>query len=107
MGARSSTARPGASPEVGTESETRLCPRYRVLIHNDPVTTFEFVIAVLAAVFQKPGREADQIAHEAHGRGLALVALLPLEQAEFKVDRAHSLARAAKYPLKFTYEPEG
>jgi ATP-dependent Clp protease adapter protein ClpS len=44
---------------------------------------------------------------EAHHTGVALVCVEPLEQAEFHVDRAHALARGAKYPLTFTYEPEG
>ena len=95
-----------AAPRTDTDSQvaTHHIPMYRVLIHNDPKTTFDFVIAILGSVFAKSLQDADRIAQDAHHRGLALVTVLPLEQAEFKVDRAHSLARAAKFPLRFTYE---
>jgi ATP-dependent Clp protease adaptor protein ClpS len=88
------------------EEKSRLAPRYRVLVHNDPVTTMEFVVKVLRSVFGLEQEQAFQVMMDAHRTGVALVAVLPLEQAEFKVERAHSMARAAKYPLTFTYEPE-
>jgi ATP-dependent Clp protease adapter protein ClpS len=37
---------------------------------------------------------------------VALVCVETLEQAEFHVDQAHSLARGAKHPLTLSYEPE-
>jgi ATP-dependent Clp protease adapter protein ClpS len=43
---------------------------------------------------------------EAHHSGVAFVAAYALEQAEFRVDQAHSVARTHKFPLTFTYEPE-
>jgi len=93
-----------ATPEAGTVS--RLAPRYRVLIHNDEVTTMAFVIRVLQTVFALDLALAWKVMLEAHSQGVALVAVLPLEQAEFKVEKAHSMARTAKYPLTFTYEPD-
>ena len=39
-------------------AETELEPPFRVLIHNDDVTPFDFVIAVLRAVFELSGRDA-------------------------------------------------
>jgi len=88
-------------------SETKLSPLYRVLIHNDDVTPMDFVVLVLREIFRKEEVEAVEIMQTAHRGGVALVAVLPLEEAEFRVDRAHSKARTAKYPLTFTYEPEG
>jgi len=103
-----------APPATETEKETktvtkdkvRLAPQYRVLVHNDDVTTFEFVISVLVEIFKKEQNAALEIAALAHFNGLALVGVFPLEIAELRVDQAHSKARAAKYPLKLTYEPE-
>ena len=89
-----------------TDSAARLAPLYRVLVHNDDVTTMDFVVRVLQTVFHKPPGEALEIMLTAHQTGVALVAVLPLEHAELKVDQAHSLARAAKFPLTFTCEPE-
>lgn len=88
------------------EQEPRHAPRYRVLVHNDDVTPMDYVIEILRTVFYRQPVAAARIMLEAHKRQLALVDLLPLEQAEFRVDRAHSLARAQKFPLTFTYEPE-
>ena len=43
---------------------------------------------------------------EAHDTGVAFVAAFSFEQAEFRVEQAHSLARTNKFPLTFTYEQE-
>jgi ATP-dependent Clp protease adaptor protein ClpS len=92
-----------AEPASVTQSE--LARLWKVLIHDDPLTTFEFVHEILARRFGcKPG-EARRIAQEAHDTGVALVVVLPLETAEFKVEQAHLAARAAGYPLSFTLEP--
>ena len=97
---------PALIPEEDTKKKPRYAPRYRVLIHNDDVTPILFVVEALRSIFQKEDAEAVEITLTAHKTGIALVATLPLEQAEFRVDQAHSLARARKYPLKLTYEPE-
>jgi ATP-dependent Clp protease adaptor protein ClpS len=97
-------------PDVWTEtppdSETQLDPPYRVLIHNDDVTPFDFVIVVLRTVFYFSASEALLITTQAHFKGIAYVATLPHEEAKYRVGRAHSMARAAGYPLTFTIEPE-
>ncbi len=97
---------PAPTREQETKGKPRHAPRYRVFIHNDDVTPADFVVHVLRTHFQKPEPEAMQIMLKAHHSGIAHVATLPLEQAEFRVDQAHSLARARKFPLKLTYEPE-
>lgn len=101
---------PLTEPEVWTETppeaETELDPPYRILLHNDDVTPFDFVIAVLRAVFYFSGFDAERITMEAHFQGLAYVVTLPLEEAKYRVGQAHGMARAAGYPLTFTIEPE-
>jgi ATP-dependent Clp protease adaptor protein ClpS len=101
-----STCQTQVRPFEDTASRQRLAPNYRVLIHNDNVTTMEFVVHVLQAVFKKNTRQAVEIMMEAHHSGTALVAVLPLEEAELRIDQAHSKARTAKYPLTFSCEPE-
>jgi ATP-dependent Clp protease adaptor protein ClpS len=81
-------------------------PMYKVLVHNDPVTTIEFVVKTLMDVFRKTEEEACLIAREANDSDIALVDVMPLEHAEMRVEIAHSLALSAKCPLKFTIEPE-
>lgn len=97
---------PAAVTRPETEKKTRLAPRYRVLVHNDNVTPMEFVVKVLRSIFGLERIRATLVMLEAHRTGVALVAVLPLEQAEFRVDQAHSMARTAKYPLTFSFEPE-
>ena len=97
-------AQPGVKPMAHTTQ--RLAPLYRVLIHNDDVTPMEFVVYVLMEVFKKNIQDAAEIMIVAHKTGIALVTVLPLEQAELRSQQAHSLARTQKFPLMFTYEPE-
>ena len=89
-----------------TQDKPRLTPRYRVLVHNDDITHADFVVYVLMTVFKKDVNEAFEIMSTAHVSGIALVTVLPLEEAEFRTEQAHSLARTQKFPLTFTYEPE-
>lgn len=97
---------PGEKTAVVTEVTTRHCPLYKVLIHNDDVTPMDFVIGVLIEVFKKEFLEAGKIMFLAHTQQVALVTILPLEQAELRIEQAHSLARTQKFPLTFTCEPE-
>lgn len=77
---------------------------HRVIIHNDDVTTFEFVIAVLVMIFKQTAGRANEIAWEAHTAGLACVCSLPAGEARKKVNTAHEVARANHYPLRFSIE---
>jgi ATP-dependent Clp protease adaptor protein ClpS len=105
-----------APPEIETErpvrldelpvAETALEPPCHIFIHNDDVTPFDFVVAVLRGVFKLGGRDALAVTTRAHVTGVAYVMTLPYEEAKYRVGQAHSLARAAGYPLTFTLEPE-
>ena len=87
-------------------SDEELERPYRVIIHNDNVTTFEFVINILVTIFAVTFARATRIAYEAHSRGNAYVCTLPLEQAKSKVFKAQDTARQQGFPLTFTIEPE-
>ena len=86
--------------------EEELDRPYRVIIHNDNVTTFDFVIAVLVTIFQRSFGQAEHIAYEAHTKGNAYVVTLPLEEAKKRVFKAQYAARQQGFPLTFTIEPE-
>jgi len=59
-------------------------PRYRVLLHNDPVNTMEYVIATLRQVVpQLSEQDAVAVMLEAHNTGVGLVIVCDLEPAEF------------------------
>ena len=79
---------------------------YRVIIHNDDVTTFEFVINILVTVFELTFTRATHIAFETHNTGASYVCTLPLEEAKSKVFKAQFAARQRGFPLTFSIEPE-
>ncbi|MDM8521096.1 ATP-dependent Clp protease adaptor ClpS [Anaerolineales bacterium HSG6] len=79
---------------------------YRVIIHNDSVTTFEFVINTLVRIFEQSFARATKLAFETHYKGNAYIATMPLEEAKTKVFKAQYSARQSGFPLVFTIEPE-
>lgn len=79
---------------------------YRVIINNDDVTTFEFVIRILVQVFGLSFTRSSAIAWETHTKGRAYVATLPLAEAKEKVFKAQYAARQEGFPLTFSIEPE-
>jgi len=93
-------------PEVESGSETRLAPRWKVMLLNDDVTTFQFVIELLQTLFHKPHPEAVRLTHEIHDTGSAMVTVTSQERAELYVEQVRSLARPRGFPLTATIEPE-
>jgi ATP-dependent Clp protease adaptor protein ClpS len=77
----------------------------RVLVHNDDVTPYDFVIAVLLRFFELDPADAEHITWTAHSKGVAQVAVLPQTDAQRRIGRAHFAAGLEGYPLTFTIEP--
>ena len=93
-------------PDKKTRDETKLAPRWKVLLLNDDVTTFQFVIDLLKTLFKKPHGEAVRLTHEIHNTGSALITVTSRERAELYVEQVRSLARPRGFPLTATMEPE-
>ncbi len=59
-------------------------PKYKVLLHNDPVNSMEYVTITLREVVpQLSEQDAISIMLEAHNTGIGLVIVCDLEPAEF------------------------
>jgi len=59
-------------------------PKYKVLLHNDPINSMEFVTRSLREVVpQLSEQDAISIMLEAHNTGIGLVIICDLEPAEF------------------------
>ena len=59
-------------------------PKYKVLLHNDPVNSMEYVTFSLREVVpQLSEQDAISIMLEAHNNGVGLVIVCDLEPAEF------------------------
>ena len=59
-------------------------PKYKVLLHNDPINTMEYVVITLQQVVpQLSEQDALNVMMEAHNTGIGLVIVCDLEPAEF------------------------
>tara|TARA_B100000073_G_C23741117_1_gene573734 strand:- start:3758 stop:4069 length:312 start_codon:yes stop_codon:yes gene_type:complete len=59
-------------------------PKYKVLLHNDPINSMEYVtVALREVVPQLSEQDAISIMLEAHNKGVGLVIICDLEPAEF------------------------
>jgi len=92
--------------EIIEETETELEPLYRVIIHNDNVTPMDFVVHVLKNFFYLSNPKASEIMLTAHVYGTAYVQTIARSEAEKRINKAHSEAGRAGYPLHFSMEPE-
>ena len=89
-----------------TEEDERLEPLWRVIIHNDAVTPYDFIIDILLRIFGLDRPKAELVTWTAHTTGIAYVTSLPKKEAERRVGKAHFAASLEGYPLTFTLEPE-
>lgn len=95
-------------PDIEAEIEQAAAfePPYKVFIHNDDVTPYDFVVVVLQRFFDLDLIQAEQVTYIAHMSGVAYVTTLPKAEAEKRVGQAHFAAGLEGYPLTFTIEPE-
>jgi len=80
--------------------------RWKVIAHDDPVTTMEFVVRIMVQIFKKPVIFAEAIMWQVHNEGLSIVDVLPKSEAELRVRQATLAARLEGFPFRFTLEPE-
>ena len=92
--------------DIDLAEEEQLERRWFVVIHNDDVTPFEYVIRILTNLFLLSEEMAEHVAQTAHSEGKAVVVVRPRPEAERLVRVARSRARLDGYPLTFSIEPE-
>ncbi|MCL4262793.1 MAG: ATP-dependent Clp protease adaptor ClpS [Anaerolineae bacterium] len=80
--------------------------RWKVIAHDDPVTTMDFVVWALVQFFYKPLIFAEAIMWQVHTEGQSVVDVLPKAEAERRVAQATLAARLQGFPFRFTIEPE-
>ena len=98
-------------PAPRTDARPKRQPPYAVVLHNDPINGFDFVIGVLMKVFRYTGGKAFWLTLKAHTAGRSVVWSGSLEVAELKVEQLRAAGpdprkvdEGAK-PLKVTAEP--
>ncbi|WP_320663786.1 ATP-dependent Clp protease adapter ClpS [Prochlorococcus sp. MIT 1223] len=80
------TSSPGGAAviERQTERVRKRSPRYKVLLHNDPINSMDYVVNSLREVVpQLSEQDAMAVMLEAHNTGIGLVIVCDLEPAEF------------------------
>jgi ATP-dependent Clp protease adaptor protein ClpS len=65
-------------------------PAYNVILLDDDVHSFEYVIRMLKTLFGHPPERGYRMALEVHTIGRVVVATTNLEHAEFKRDQIHA-----------------
>ena len=99
-----------ATPEVDkkqqVDQDEEIEKRYKVIAHDDDVTTMEFVVRIMVQVFKKPIIFAEAIMWQVHNEGQSVVDVLPKSVAERRVRRATTQARLEGFPFRFTLELE-
>lgn len=87
--------------EKAPERVRKPSPRYKVLLHNDPVNTMEYVVTTLRQVVPSLSeQDAIAVMLEAHNTGVGLVIVCDLEPAEFYCETLKAKG------LTSTIEPE-
>lgn len=92
--------------EKTNESQTVEIPKlYKVLLHNDDKTTFNFVIAVLVKVFHRTPEQAIEITNSIHNTGIGIAGQpYSKEIAEEKTLEVTRFASINGFPLKASIE---
>lgn len=80
--------------------------RWFVVLHNDDVTPFDYVLRILTELFLLSDEMAEHVATTAHNEGKSVVVVRPRSEAVRLVKVAQSRARIDGFPLGFTIEPE-
>ena len=96
------------TPNVKQQTRTtvELPHMYRVIFHNDDITTMDFVVEVLEKVFRKSTAEATSLMLQVHTQGQAAVGTYTYDIAVTRRNKAKAMARAEGFPLRITIEPE-
>jgi ATP-dependent Clp protease adaptor protein ClpS len=79
---------------------------YKVILHNDDYSTFDFVIQVLMEIFNKQNDEAINLTLKVDREGFAVVGIYPFDIAETKVNMVKWMAENQGFPLLATIEED-
>lgn len=89
---------PVAEPVVEERQETRLAPRWHVILLNDDDHTYEYVIEMLVKLFAKTPERAFLHACEVDATGRSILDTTTRERAELKVEQIHAFGKDHRLP---------
>ena len=82
-------------PQIDEETETRLSPPWKVIVHDDPINLMVYVTHVFMRIFGYARPHAERLMLEVHHQGRSIVWTGDRERAEvyvLKLHAAHLLA---------------
>ena len=79
---------------------------WKVILHNDDYTTFDFVIYVLISIFNKELEEATAITTDVHKKGKGIAGVYTKDIAFTKMKAANLLAVQNNFPFECSVEKE-
>ena len=89
-----------------TKVKTREPKKYAVIMHNDDVTTMDFVVYVLQDIFFKTPEDAQSLMMEVHTKGSAVVGVYTYDIAVSKALKTMRIAAGNNFPLKLSWREE-
>lgn len=87
-----------------TQFKIKEPPKFNVIMHNDDITTMDFVVYVLVKIFRKSEDEAETLMLKIHNEGSAIVGTYSQDIAQSKANYTMNLAKANNFPLQLTTE---
>ena len=93
------------------KSKPKRQPPYAVILHNDDLHTFQYVIDLLMKLFAYPLEKAFVLTTQVHTQGKSIVWSGTLELAELKRDQVRGFGpdfyamQKVEFPLGVTIEP--
>jgi ATP-dependent Clp protease adaptor protein ClpS len=85
-------------PRTGVSEETKLEPRWHVVLLNDDDHTYDYVVEMLGKLFGHDVPTAFAMAREVDTAGRCIVHTDSLERAEFKRDQIHGYGADPRIP---------
>ena len=89
---------------AGSRVDLREPKMYTVVMHNDDVTTMDFVVEVLVRIFHKTAAEGAEIMMNVHEYGKGVAGVYTYDIAVTKKLQADLMSRERSFPLKLTVE---
>ncbi len=97
---------PNPEEQTGESPRSAADSPHRVIVHNDEVTPYDYVLQTLELLFMLSEELADHVAWIAHTKGYAIVVVRPRSEAETLVKIAHAQAKRDGFPLTFSLESD-
>jgi len=80
---------------------------YAVILHNDDITTMDFVVELLVRIFHKTMAQGAEIMMNVHETGRGVAGVYTYDIAVTKKLQSDLMSRDHNYPLKLTVEEAG